>query len=245
MFIFTDSSQPAWPQTSPGCKPLPAILIDIIRKMKKISCAFILLSMLSCKEVKVSEISFKEAQPENINGLSRFPNRLLGNYSNEDKSKELSILPSIIIQTVRYDSKIHTNEIGNELTISGDTLIDNQTKEKYRFRKDGDSLVVNVAFRDTMFALDQNHILKKFKGHYFLNTQVEPKFWEVIKMDLSKGKLSLAGIYDDQQIKNLEKITETKSDTIANANFKPTKKQFKKFLKSNGFEENEVYYKVN
>jgi hypothetical protein len=212
--------------------------------MKKTSCALILLTLLSCKEVKVSEISFAEAQPENVNGLSGFPNRLIGYYFNADKSKQLMISKNIIIQTTNFDTKIHPNEIGNEAIILGDTLIDNQTKEKFRYKKDGDSLIVNMHFNDTMFIVDQNHIIKKFKGHYFLSTQMELKTWEVKKMDLVKGKLTFAGIYSDEQIHSLEPLTETRSDTISQRNFKPTKKQFKKFVKSNGFEPDEIYYKV-
>jgi hypothetical protein len=57
--------------------------------------------------------------------------------------------------------------------------------------------------------------------------------------------LILSGIYSNQEIESLEQLTETKRDTIFPHNFRPTKKQFKKFVKENGFEENEVYYKVN
>jgi hypothetical protein len=53
----------------------------------------------------------------------------------------------------------------------------------------------------------------------------------------------LSSIETENELKLLESITETKMDTTKPFKIKPTKKQFKEFIKKNGFSEGKIYLK--
>jgi Holliday junction resolvase len=84
-------------------------------------------------------------------------------------------------------------------------------------------------------------VLRKFKGYYFINTRCEKESWKVEKIQLSKGELSISSISTKLELDNLKEITETPQDTIPPYNFKATKKQFKEFVKNNGFRDTKTF----
>ena len=77
--------------------------------------------------------------------------------------------------------------------------------------KINDSLFSNYVFTDTVFNLNKTDVLKKFKGYYFLNKSIEKTgFYEVEKLNLTKGVLNINGIETENEISLLENITESK-----------------------------------
>jgi hypothetical protein len=110
-----------------------------------------------------------------------------------------------------------------------------------RVKEDGDSILIHYHFEDTLFNISSGNILKRYKGYYLLNYG-DSTNWHVNKLYLHKGILTLSAIRGDE-INTLREITETASDTT-NYHFKPTKTQFKKFLKSEGFKIAESYFRV-
>lgn len=136
-------------------------------------------------------------------------------------------------------SELSKNEI-----IENDTLYKLNSNEKYKIIKINDSLFSNYVFTDTVFNLNKTDVLKKFKGYYFLNKSIEKTgFYEVEKLNLTKGVLNINGIETVNEISLLENITESKKDTVKPFTIKPTKKQFKEFIKKNGFSNGEIYFK--
>jgi hypothetical protein len=67
--------------------------------------------------------------------------------------------------------------------------------------------------------------------------------WEVMKMQQSKGKLIVSTI-SPEEIESLEEISETPEDTIAQREFTLTKRQFKNFVKKDGFNESETFVRL-
>jgi hypothetical protein len=63
-------------------------------------------------------------------------------------------------------------------------------------------------------------------------------------MELSKGKLMISSISDKNDKESLKTITESSEDTVAPYNFTVSKKQFKEFIKNNGFSDSESFVKL-
>ena len=87
-------------------------------------------------------------------------------------------------------------------------------------------------------------MLRKFKGYYFLNTRQDKESWSVRKLDLSKGQLTISSISKKLDLDNLKALTESPQDTTTQTTFKATKKQFKEFIKNDGFSDSETFTRL-
>ena len=121
-------------------------------------------------------------------------------------------------------------------------ILDLETDRKIPFALDKDSIQFSVIQLDTVFELSKINILKKYKGYYFLNRKSGELNWEVEKLTIKKGQLTISEISNQFDLDQLREITNTSIDT--SYTFTPTKKEFKKFIKSGGFKNNIVYYKI-
>jgi hypothetical protein len=186
-------------------------------------------------------VTFNEPQPTDIDNLSKFPKRLQGQYMSLADNSTLSISDKLIQRIYDYDYKIHPNQLDSTTQLSGDTIIDLTTNEKTVIKRDGDSLINHAHYIDTLFQMDYDNVVRKFKGYYFLNTRYDKTSWEVKKIQLEKGQLVISGISTKEDIENLKEITETATDTIPPYKFTATKKQFKKFIKNDGFSDSETF----
>jgi hypothetical protein len=215
-------------------------------KVRTIIIYFIFFAtLISCRKSDAPIAGFEEPQPNDISNLSKIPNRLFGKYLNIKDSSLLVINENVIKRVNNFSGKIHIKELDSLNVLSGNTVINLKTKERIQVRRIGDSLLYHQNYTDTIFRLSKMNVLKKYKGYYFLNILFDEKNWETKKVKLSKGKLTISTINSIEEIHNLEKITSSSHDTISQVfKFKPTKRQFKKFVKEEGFgEEDETYIK--
>ena len=104
-------------------------------------------------------------------------------------------------------------------------------------------IIQHYSGTDTLFSISTDNILKKFKGYYFLNKLYNDNAWEVNKLSLEKGVLTVASISYKDDIQKLKEITETSSDTTS-TNFSLTRRQFKSFIKLDGFGEQETFTRM-
>ena len=209
--------------------------------MKKISAVLVLslvFILFACQPV-----TFTEPQPKNVAELTAFPARLHGKYLNAGDSSLLQITASSMIISYRYDEKIHVSQLDSTEQLIGDTLFDMVTARGKLIRIEGDSIVKPVSGSDTLFNINEKNVLKKFKGYYFLNTSDSPGNWQVQKLELAKGKLTLSSLNAKEDLDQLIEITEYPQDTTAYV-FTPSKQQFKKFVRNQGFRESSVYFKI-
>ena len=188
-------------------------------------------------------VTFDEPQPTNIDNLSKFPKRLQGQYLNLTDNSTLIVSDKLIQRIYDYDYKVHLNQLDSAEQLSGDTIINIKTKEKTLIKRDGDSLITHVHYIDTLFQMDYDNVVRKFKGYYFLNKRYDKTSWEVKKIQLTKGQLILSSISTNLDIENLKEITETPQDTVPPYKFSATKKQFKEFIKNDGFSDSETFIK--
>jgi hypothetical protein len=140
-----------------------------------------------------------------------------------------------------------TDSNGINLKISGDTSINISTTQDINsvsvaFSDDGKH--TNNEIVDTIFAIDYDNVLRKFKGYYFINTRYDKDSWQVQRLSLSKGELRIGSISEENEIDALKELSESSADTAAPYKFSMSKKQFKKFNKGQGFSDNEVFVKL-
>lgn len=107
----------------------------------------------------------------------------------------------------------------------------------------GDSVILHSNWVDTLFDISSGNVLKKFKGYYFLNKYHGDNAWEVNKLFLQEGVLSIGSISKEDDIQKLKALTETTNDTV-NTQFALSKRQFKKFVNQEGFSEEETFTRM-
>ena len=209
-----------------------------MKRLKFITTIIILTSLFACNHPLVT---FNEPQPTDTDNLSKFPYRLQGQYLSIADNSTLVIGEKLIQRIYDFDLKIHPSQLDSNSRLSGDTIINLTTNTREVVKRDGDSLVTHIHYIDTLFLMDYDNVVRKFKGYYFLNKRYDKKSWEIKKIQLSKGQLVVSSISTKQDIENLKAITESTQDTAAPYKFATTKKQFKEFIKNDGFSDSETF----
>ncbi|MFY7742652.1 MAG: hypothetical protein ACOVQR_08395 [Flavobacterium sp.] len=209
--------------------------------MKNLTILLLALLLISCREPLVQ---FSETQPENSRSLKFFPNKLIGNYYDSENEIDLEITNSMIIKKSTLKDTFNVKVLSEVEVLKGDTLVNTKTFEKTFVKKLNDTLFTNVLFKDTIFSINKENVLKKMKGYYFLNIKHSENNWVVKKLYLKNGLLNLNDISTKEEIEMLEEITETKKDSSETFVIKPTKKQFREFVKKNGFSKGEIFIKI-
>jgi hypothetical protein len=217
-----------------------------MNQVKSISTFAILVILFGCGGRKIEEpsVTFVEPQPIKTDNLSKFPNRLKGQYYCPTDNSKLLIEDNLISKIYDYDQKVLVAQLDSSFKLSGDTIINLGTNEKTLTKRVGDTLIVHTHYIDTVFRMNYDNVVRKFKGYYFLNKRYDEGSWEVKKADLSSGKLTIGSISSSQEIETLKSITESSKDTIMPFKFVLSKKQFKDFIKRDGFSDSEIFVKV-
>ena len=208
-----------------------------MKRLKFITTIIILTSLFACGPT----VTFTEPQPTDTDNLSKFPDRLQGQYLSLADNSVLVIGDKLMERIYDFDQKIHPSQLDSNSRLSGDTIINLTTNTREVVKRDGDSLVTHIHYIDTLFLMDYDNVVRKFKGYYFLNKRYDKESWEVKKIQLSKGQLVVSSISTKQDIENLKTLTESTQDTIASYKFTTTKKQFKEFIKNDGFSDSETF----
>jgi hypothetical protein len=188
-------------------------------------------------------VTFDKPQPDNVPALSHFSGRLQGEYISEQDNSNLIVTENTLIRIYDFDLKTHVSLLDSSMQLIGDSLFDLETNEGIPVRIEGDSIVQHIYETDTLFAINQENVLKKFKGYYFVNILSKDNTWRVQKLEMSKGKLVLSSINNREDLDQLKAITETTQDTVPYI-FSPAKRQFKDFVRNEGFRNKETFLKV-
>jgi hypothetical protein len=202
-----------------------------------LSCIFAFF-LYSCETV-----TFNQPQPADVKPLSAFPKRIHGKYISNNQASVITIADESMTIVYDYDEKIHKDSIGASYQLIGDTLIDTNNDCKKKIVFNGDTIVQHQNWTDTIFHISQDNILKRFKGYYFLNEQIQPNVWSITKVGLKNGTLTVGRISKETEIAQLREITETITDTTS-THFNLSKRQFKSFVKHNGFSKEETYTRM-
>ena len=187
--------------------------------------------------------TFDKPQPDDVNSLATFPERIQGKYLAADQASTLMITDKLLTRHYDFDVKEHKDSLGSSYQLVGDTLINLTDSTREKISRRGDTVIQHFEGTDTLFNISVDNVIKKFKGYYFLNNRYKDNAWEVKKISLRKGVLTVASISDKGDIQELKGITETTADTTS-TNFTLTRRLFKKFVKQDGFAEQETFTRV-
>ncbi len=213
-------------------------------KVKIHKSTFLLASFIfSCNER--SAVMFSESQPKGAKELSVIPQELQGYYLNISDSSNLFISSNLIYRTSYFPTSTHKNDLDSGFILKGGTIYNETTKELIKVKLIGDTIRYTPSFTDTMYRTSSDFVLKKFKGRYFLNEKVDTKSWETKQIVYDNGKLSISYISSDSV--NFQKLTILKEniiDSIYPIKIKPTKKEFKKLVKQEFFDDEDMYIKI-
>ena len=218
-----------------------------MNKLLKICQAIGLISLLiSCGGGEFREepsVVFVEPQPEGEDNLAAFPARLKGKYRGMAENNQLSITDKFIISTSVFEDKIPIAALDSNLRLNGDTITDLKSGEKTKVILQGDSIMRSFTFTDTVFRLNYDNVLRKFRGHYFLNTRYEGENWDVKQLSPDGSRLIIGSIRSQEDIQNLQSISEAPADTSSDMprRFHLSKKQFRKYLGREGFRDQSIY----
>jgi hypothetical protein len=204
----------------------------------------ILISLLcSCK--RTYPATFSEAQPADVESLSKIPKILHGRYLDPVDSLELIIDEEIIKTSFTFKFKISNDDIKNTDKRSKDSVTNPETPYRITNTQDPDSVFIVDEYIDTIFHLSQNHIIKKFNGSFFISSKIDVAGWGVKRLEISKGNIVLSYLSDELDIESLSKITGRSLEPNGQNLITLTKKEFKSFVKDGGFRSRVNYVKMN
>jgi hypothetical protein len=197
-------------------------------------------------------LKFEEPQPADKNDLNQIPKKLRGTYFSNTDSTYLTInqeevieWADIVTRTIidSLDLEIDSTKI-NEQTPDSIQIIEGKYDLRFKFLS-GDSVIVYYSYRDTLFQISDEHILRRFKGHYFLNYRRNENDWQVRRLTLNKGELSFSRVRIPKDITELQEITdvqEIKSDSgkVVGYKINPSRKELKQLMKLS-FSETKTY----
>lgn len=208
-----------------------------MRPTKVMYYACLLLLTASCEPAVI----FREPQPRGCQNEKRIPARMQGYYRSLEDSSGLIINDHMIYRVFEGDLALSVKDRDSGYFLQGDSLQDVNTGIRFPVSKNGDSLFARIVFRDTLFAMGENGLLRRFKGYCFLNRKYGEEGWEVQKISLRRGILAIGSIKESSDIQKLQAVSEAEPDTLSPHLVSPDRRTFKKFLKEGGFRDEEVF----
>jgi len=212
---------------------------------------FGLITMLfSCKNDQLTDsyIYFDEAQPADIENVSSFPKRYTGTFG-RDHSHLLKVESKYIINIEITSFNATKNQLDSlpELEFKNNTVYDKATQKAYKTVVKNDSIQWETERLDTLFAFAENETAKIYKSSLILNKKIDGKYQvNIIKFDFSSNKYLQLGTRNDFAIINtLLKIpfdTNVESNDTTFVVLKPSRSDFRKLLRMDGFEYEKMYY---
>lgn len=210
-----------------------------MKKHVSLSLVLVLVFLAGCQPPVV----FENPQPADVKALDAFPKRIQGKYLSAEDNSILNVTANSLIRIYDFDEKVHLSQLDSNQQLIGDTLFDTKSNTGILVVIEGDSIVRHVSYMDTLFTINAFNILKKFKGYYFVNISSTADTWQVKKLELKRGALTLSDINTKEDIDQLKTLTESTQDTTPYV-FSPTRKQFRDFVVHEGFRDSEMFMKV-
>ncbi len=209
-----------------------------------------LIILSSCIE---DRIKFEEPQPSNQKDLKRIPKKLRGTYFSTSDSTYLAINDITIIDCMNAEFRTLKDSLDIEID---STKIVNQSSNSIKveygkiallLKTYGDSIFVKYSYRDTLFEISERQILRRLKGHYFLNYMWSETNWRVRRLTFENDLLTFSKVRLPKDITSLQEITnvrtiESDSGKVIGYKLKPTRGEMKKLMKQS-FSETKSYKK--
>ena len=201
--------------------------------------ALVGLILFGCKP----PISFSEPQPVGKRNLSRIPKSFQGHYYSEADSMEIWVEDTIV--KTKGPQKIESNfqvDVSDKAIPSDSTVLAEFDEVVSKVNSHPEKDV--VLFDNALLKLDENTVLRKFKGRLFLNTDMLEHGWEVKMIEKKRGYLYVRGL-EKEEAPNLKRISHKHQLPDSPYKFEMTRKEFKKLIKSGAFTEKQVFKKID
>jgi len=219
--------------------------------MKKLGYILLLLiSLFSCSDA--DRVKFEEPQPLNVNIRKSFGFEIQGMYkkfSNPNKTMVIhkdyiSTSLKIEIATKRFDLKLDSNI---HIDLKNDSAIINYFKKNgIEVKITNDTLYYTMDIKDTIFNISSKNVLKKYKRNYFLNYQFADKYWRVKKLKKRGDTVYFGEITPTDTLLTYDYAsidTNIAKERAREYILSPSKREFKKLMRSKAFTTTEKYIK--
>lgn len=207
----------------------------------KSKTVFFLLTLFSSLVSCDPPVTFSDPQPQGSGNETAIPKKLQGYYVSREDSSDLVIHDHAICRVYEGDLRLDIRQSDSSFTWDADSLLDVNTGLHYAAVKRGDSIFAHIAMSDTLFAIGESGVLRKFRGHYFLNRKHDDGGWEVSDMTLRRGILTIGRVREESEVQLLKEISSSSLDTVSPFRFSPTRREFKRFLNEDGFRDREEF----
>lgn len=198
----------------------------------------------SCKESALNNsfIYFSEAQPTNVDIITEFPKKYIGTYA-MDYSHRLVLEPKYIcineIETITT-LKSELDSIP-EFELRNNQVFDKSENKSYKTFIKGDTIAFEIERLDTIFSFAENEIAKEYKSSLVLNKEVDGKYQtSILKLStIGARHIQLGTKKDFTKLKAELKIpfaTEMKENDTLRVVLTPSRADFRKLLRKEGFE---------
>ncbi|MBY0537202.1 MAG: hypothetical protein K2P88_15230 [Chitinophagaceae bacterium] len=210
-----------------------------MKKLILVTSAIVCFTFFSCD----SPARFDQPQPDGEPILSSIPFQLKGSYASSDSTYFLLINDFSIVRKYHNLIRFNIDSLDKNLIVKGNTVEDTLNRQSYSYQRMGDSIIIRDEFMDTLFLFDQDHVLKRYKGYYFVNRKDENAGWELFQLNAKRNSIEMSTVANTQ---HLDSLQEPSSDTGPDHHkiYHLEKKQFKHFLRHDGFGNTSTFYRI-
>lgn len=159
-------------------------------------------------------VVFGEPQPADVEPLTYIPKDYRGIYWCMVDSASLYIDDQSLVRRKEFFIKTTKSEIDEDPDLE---LINGQLYVKdwegfFPTTEKGDTLISQIIMRDTIFKINDDQMVKPFKGHLILNLKLNDNAWDVMVVSRKTDALiTIATAKIPENIAQLDSITPIKS----------------------------------
>lgn len=218
--------------------------------MRALTFLLLALSCASCDEA----VGFLEPQPTNQRDLKRIPRPLRGVFQSTTDSTYLTIDNKTMVKwmDVEFQGVLDSFDLeldsAQMMRLKNEPILIATHNFQLGLRLAGDSVKGHYALSDTIFHISDERVLRRFKGHYFLNFKKGENNWKVTKLTPLQKGLSFSKIVAVNNIDAIKEITQV--DTIMSTGgriegyrINPSKKELRELMQQS-FHTTETFEKL-
>lgn len=165
-----------------------------------------ILLLTSC----IEEVVYEKVQPEGIKNEKRFNSKFRGKYYDNETCFTIEIKKKSIIERLHIETTIHKTKVPSfKLELSNE----NNSTLDYKLIEKGDSVLVKLDHKETIFAIGKDQKLRYYDGVYFLNykdtnkLETNQNLWNVKILSLKDDKLIMGKLpAEEDYLENLKTI---------------------------------------
>lgn len=204
-------------------------------RSKLVYILFCLVVFSSCQP----PVAFAEPQPVDGKSLVIIPMEYRGLFWCQLDSALVYINDRALIKRKEFLIKTTTDEIRTcpNFQIENGSLMVKDRSRHFPVRINGDAILCRVVLMDTLFTIDEpQNLLRSFKGHLLLNTELKADSWMVGILSIKRnGLLNIAKAEKAKALLKLDSIDlirpQWEQDRILNrTHVSPTLSQFENLL---------------